>query len=789
MNGFLEKQILTSPLSSMNLLRAVLKCIACLGCLALSFGLSDPADASTITVTSLGDNGGAGQLRAAITTANADGGGDTIAFPSGLSGTIVLNSALPTITQSMTIECPSGLSVAIDGSNKFQIFDIDGGKTAITVAISGIIMQRGYNIGANGGGGILNDGATLTLSDCTLQNNNALNGGGISNSSGTLTLTSCFLSSNGAGTGGAVGQGGGIFNGGTATLTNCTLSENTASTAKGGGGGGILNGASATLTATNCTLSDNSSWDGGGIDSLGTATLQSCTFSENTSDDVGGGLDDAGGTAALTDCTISNNNSVDGGGVYNAAKATITGCSFSENGASEVGGGVDDFTSGTDTMTASTLSGNTADSGGGLAALGTDTLTNCTFSGNSASADGGGISAGTLTLTVTNCTFASNSAPAGQGIDNNTGTTTLVNCILYDNVSGDAANVDGGSVTALHCDIEGGVGGSTAIADEGGNISLDPLFATSGLADNGGPTDTIAIQQSSPCFGSGTEAGAPLTDQRGVERPNPPSIGAYDEQAPSGSVPVPSGLTAVATGATTIKLTWNALAGAATYNLYEGTSPGSETGPISVTAVPLGTAISGLNVNTAYYFQVTAVESAGESARSAEASATTAWISFPAGLNFFSIPSYTYSAEPDAIFGYAGVVLALWNQTTYQYLLTPDAGADTVTNGVGYWARFPQQVDVFPGTAVSTSQNSDIALNAGWNQIGQPFNVQTPVSKLIFKNGTETFAQATAGALIGPQLWAYDQSSNAYVPATSLTPGLAYWIFAYSATDMQVPHP
>ena len=42
----------------------------------------------------------------------------------------------------------------------------------------------------------------------------------------------------------------------------------------------------------------------------------------------------------------------------------------------------------------------------------------------------------------------------------------------------------------------------------------------------------LHLQPGSPCLGAGTAAGAPTTDITGATRPNPPSIGAY-EQAPA----------------------------------------------------------------------------------------------------------------------------------------------------------------------------------------------------------------------------------------------------------------
>ena len=67
------------------------------------------------------------------------------------------------------------------------------------------------------------------------------------------------------------------------------------------------------------------------------------------------------------------------------------------------------------------------------------------------------------------------------------------------------------------------------------------LFA-GGLADNGGPTQTIALRDAAdnPALGGADPADAPATDQRGVARPQPagtnPDIGAF-ELNQTGTVP------------------------------------------------------------------------------------------------------------------------------------------------------------------------------------------------------------------------------------------------------------
>jgi hypothetical protein len=76
-------------------------------------------------------------------------------------------------------------------------------------------------------------------------------------------------------------------------------------------------------------------------------------------------------------------------------------------------------------------------------------------------------------------------------------------------------------------------GGNCAgvISDGGGNLqypgtdcggtitSADPLLDPAGLQDNGGPTETIALQVGSPAIDAAASANCPAEDQRGLDRP------------------------------------------------------------------------------------------------------------------------------------------------------------------------------------------------------------------------------------------------------------------------------
>ncbi|WP_406863426.1 glycoside hydrolase family 18 protein [Streptomyces sp. HUAS MG47] len=79
----------------------------------------------------------------------------------------------------------------------------------------------------------------------------------------------------------------------------------------------------------------------------------------------------------------------------------------------------------------------------------------------------------------------------------------------------------------------------------------------------------------------------------------------------------PTGLTAGAPTSTTVPLTWPAVSGATSYKVYKG-------GALLATVTGTSYTATGLAPSTAYGFQISAVNSAGESPKSATVTATTA---------------------------------------------------------------------------------------------------------------------------------------------------------------------
>jgi fibronectin type 3 domain-containing protein len=92
-----------------------------------------------------------------------------------------------------------------------------------------------------------------------------------------------------------------------------------------------------------------------------------------------------------------------------------------------------------------------------------------------------------------------------------------------------------------------------------------------------------------------------------------------------------------------VKLNWTAPTGAATYNVYRSTTTGTETLLTTGVTAPTFTD-TGLANGTVYFYLVTAVDPGGESARSGEASATTAPAA-PSGLQATGTPANTGVAQ------------------------------------------------------------------------------------------------------------------------------------------------
>ncbi len=256
-------------------------------------------------------------------------------------------------------------------------------------------------------------------------------------------------------------------------------------------------------------------------------------------------------TAGISGLTVSDGYSQAGGGVYNSGTATLTADTITGNvstaGKISVGGG-GVFNDGTLTLLSDTIIQNTAGPnfqgyGGGLLNRGTATLINDTIAGNFAN-DGGGVF-NDDTITLTNDTIAYNSVVSfGGGLDNRA-TATLDNTIVALNILGIgfppvADQIDGNVFGSYDLIGLGEAGGLTN--SNGNQVGVANTGLAAGLADNGGPTQTIALLAASPAVDAGSAdingVTVPITDQRGAQRGpagldagSAPDIGAYESSS------------------------------------------------------------------------------------------------------------------------------------------------------------------------------------------------------------------------------------------------------------------
>lgn len=260
---------------------------------------------------------------------------------------------------------------------------------------------------------------------------------------------------------------------------------------------------------------------GAGIMNSGTLTVTNSTISGNTAfQTVGGGIENVG-TLTVTNSTLSGNYANNGGGIYNAGALTISNSTLSNNSAYTSAGILNAFAT-------------------------TASASNITLSGNSATTTGGGIFNYHSAFAIINSTFSGNSATNGGAIyDEGSGggglEVAVTNTIFANSTSGSCY---GGSVTDggynLSDDHTCGFTGTGANGDTLGD-GVNPLLDPSGLQNNGGPTQTIALQSTSPAIDAipHGNANCPGIDQRGLPRPDPEDgangacdVGAYEYQGP-----------------------------------------------------------------------------------------------------------------------------------------------------------------------------------------------------------------------------------------------------------------
>ena len=422
----------------------------------------------------------------------------------------------------------------------------------LTVRDSTISKNVANGENSSSGGGIY--GGNVALDNSTISSNSSVSfrtigsyssGGGIAG--GTVMVSNSTIRDNLV-SGFATSSGGGI-DGNTVTVSNSTVSGNSSTTTYSGAyraiskGGGI---AGETVTVTSSTVSGNSSTadgspfygiasQGGGIAGI-TVTVSDSTVSGNASVADGTFVDrivSQGGGIAGSAVTVSNS-TVDGNSnaTVNIAQDSIARYAY--------GGGIFSgslyymsfnneaiqLTVSSSTVSNNSNNGDKSD-GGGIFVRNTydpnlvSTISNSTISGNSTDRYGGGFYNGAGGVCISNSTFTDNRSPENQGSGvassgDATTQTEVVSSIIAGNGNSDV-DVVGGDTNSFVSQGNNLIGTGNAI--EAFTETSDLIGVTDPglepLADNGGPTQTHALQSDSQAIDAGSNPDSLATDQRG----------------------------------------------------------------------------------------------------------------------------------------------------------------------------------------------------------------------------------------------------------------------------------
>ncbi len=435
------------------------------------------------------------------------------------------------------------------------IYNNNGTLKLVGCTLANNVVQNKYNNGPfptiggfARGGAIFNNGGVVILMGTAVSNNMAsagltagtANGGAIYTTNGSLSLTGCSLSRNTCDSYSTLPAAGGAICivAGNACFNNCNFNTNGAvGSVSGGGGtsfamipgtGGAIALLSGSLMVEHCQFFNNlarngsvtglAGWSAGGaIYSAATANIANSLFINNSASPPG--------LAKLPQDSR-------GGAIHNSGTMQLNGCCICSNFVQGTSGG--QFQSGTG------AGGNSY--GAGVFNAGQLRMTNCTIALNMAqggfgysgvtngAAIGAGICNATNAITICmNVTIASNLCSAagtgpygynplngfsaGDQVANFGGTLRLHNTLLaYAGTNGNAY----GTITDDGYNISSD--GSAALFASGTSYNFtDPKLGP--LADNGGPTLTMAPLASSPAIDFGDANGAPHSDQRGLLRP------------------------------------------------------------------------------------------------------------------------------------------------------------------------------------------------------------------------------------------------------------------------------
>ena len=544
--------------------------------------------------------GQAGASATIIVDSNADGTADTLHCTDGISGNCTLRDAAALAVDGDTITFDASVSAitVTQGQINFQAVNLTGpGSADLTVTYDSTTSAYIMFL-VSGTGDATVSGLTLVGKPIKPQNqgNFALDdvsvtgsyqgyGGGLyASNNGNLTISnSHFANDTAAVSGGAVYA----YNPGSVTVTNTTI-ENSASFA-GGGGGLKLSARVTDVTIMTTSITGNTAKLGAGIESLasGTTTILDSDISTNTTSAWGGaglmihGTSDPADMVRIERTTVDGNTAQpghDGGGMKISEHSLVMiDSTVSNNHSGNTGGGIAIDRGNSATISNTTITGNDSRVGGGLYAshmpvtLNQSTITNNAATGGGVGSVGGGVWLYFNSMDISGTIISGNTSDVAGREDVST---------LYV-----------GAINSDHS-IVGNYGpvpnfAPTYVTDLGGTIfSTTPGLLA--LANNGGPTKTMALASGSPAIDAGPNPVATFTgngfDQRGTPYVRVSNgradIGAFEVQA---GPPPSSSTTSSSTSSTTSSSTVPSSSTSSSSTVPSSSTSSSSTVPSSST--------------------------------------------------------------------------------------------------------------------------------------------------------------------------------------------------------------
>lgn len=298
------------------------------------------------------DDVGLCTLRAAVMEGNASATGAVIELPAGdyvrtIDGVGGAEVGGLNITGDITIMGGGQHATIIDAASMDRVFVVTAGAS---LTLSDLTIQHGLALVAGTGGGVLaiSGPTTLNMSNVSVRDNDSgAIGGGITIGFGvTAVLEGVEIVGNHA-----PSIGGGILTVGSLTMRDSVIANNTADN-----GGGLWARFPGIVVLERVEIANNSDGQtGGGVWNSSDMTLTDVSVSDNIAARSGDGIQNVGGAVTLTDVDLFNNTATAGrgggistesralGGERFVASVNIIGGSLVSNTAGHSGGAIFNF--------------------------------------------------------------------------------------------------------------------------------------------------------------------------------------------------------------------------------------------------------------------------------------------------------------------------------------------------------------------------------------------------------------------------------------------------------------